>query len=195
MQRWLFLAIVLVLTVMGFSFMPFFVPMVFAHCDTMRGPVILAAKKALATGNVDLVLIWVQKKDEAEIRKLFKETLSARKTDPKADMRFFEALVRIHRAGEGASFTGIKDEPIAPIMEMADKALDKGSVNALSEKIAHLIKEGIETRFKKAWEAKKHMNESVEAGRRYVKAYVEYVHYVEAVHGLAEGAGGHHHED
>jgi hypothetical protein len=37
-----------------------------AHCDTPDGLVVAAARKALDTGNVNLVLIWVQKRDEAE---------------------------------------------------------------------------------------------------------------------------------
>jgi len=46
-----------------------------AHCDGLDGPVVTAAKKALETGNVNLVLIWVQKKDEAETKKAFQKTL------------------------------------------------------------------------------------------------------------------------
>ena len=83
-----------------------------AHCDGMDGPVVRAAQKALEAGDVNLVLIWVQKKDEQTIKDAFQKTLEVRKLDPKArelaDMYFFETLVRIHRAGEGESYTGIK---------------------------------------------------------------------------------------
>jgi hypothetical protein len=43
-------------------------PRVAAHCDGLDGPVVPAARKALETGDVNLVLIWVQKSDEAEIK-------------------------------------------------------------------------------------------------------------------------------
>jgi len=46
-----------------------------AHCDGMDGPVVKAARNALETQDVNLALIWVQKKDEAEIRRAFQETL------------------------------------------------------------------------------------------------------------------------
>ena len=46
-----------------------------AHCDGMDGPVVKAARKALETGNVNAALIWVQKKDEDEVRKAFERTL------------------------------------------------------------------------------------------------------------------------
>src|SRR6187402_881198 len=75
-----------------------------AHCDGMDGPVVKAAQKALDDGNVNLVLIWVQKNDEAEIKNAFEKALAVRKLNNEAkelaDLYFFETLVRIHRAGE-----------------------------------------------------------------------------------------------
>ena len=83
-----------------------------AHCDGLDGPVVTAARKALESGNVNLVLIWVQKNDEAEIASAFQKTLSVRKLNAQvkdlADTYFFETLVRVHRAGEGEPYTGLK---------------------------------------------------------------------------------------
>jgi hypothetical protein len=80
-----------------------------AHCDTLDGPVVGEARKALDTGNVNLVLGWVQKKDESEIRTAFQKVSAVRKTGGAAkdlaDTYFFETLVRVHRAGEGAPYT------------------------------------------------------------------------------------------
>src|SRR3972149_1523425 len=104
-----------------------------SHCDTMNGPVIKAAMNALEAGNVNLVLVWVQKKDEAEIKNAFVKTLSIRKLNPEAkafaDNYFFETLVRIHRVGEGAAYTCLKpaeSEP-EPGIAAADNAIEKGS--------------------------------------------------------------------
>ena len=81
----------------------------FAHCDGIDGPVISAAKNALDTEDINLVLFWVKKKDEAELKKAFQKTMVVRKLNPEAkelaDMYFFETLVRIHRAGEGEPYT------------------------------------------------------------------------------------------
>jgi hypothetical protein len=78
----------------------------------MDGPVVKAAEKALATKNVNLVLIWVQEKDEAVIKQAFRQTLALRTVTNEArdfaDRCFFETLVRLHRAGEGEPFTGIE---------------------------------------------------------------------------------------
>jgi hypothetical protein len=83
-----------------------------AHCDTLDGPVVMTAKAALEKGDVTPVLKWVRKEDEKEIREQFKKTLTVRAKGPEAkelaDMYFFETLVRIHRAGEGAPYTGLK---------------------------------------------------------------------------------------
>jgi len=68
-----------------------------AHCDGLDGPVIVDAKEALESGDVNLILIWVQKKDEGKRKKAFQKTLAVRKLNPEAkelaDMYFFETLV------------------------------------------------------------------------------------------------------
>ena len=90
----------------------FAAPAAFAHCDGLDGPVVKAAQKALGTGDLNRVLIWVRPQDEDEIKKAFNETLAVRKLNPQAqafaDRYFFETLVRIHRAGEKAPYTGLK---------------------------------------------------------------------------------------
>src|SRR5699024_10752527 len=83
-----------------------------AHCDSMDGPVVKAAQKALKTGNVNLVLIWVTEEQEAEVQASFQKTLNIRGINEEvremADMYFFETVVRLHRASEGAPYTGLK---------------------------------------------------------------------------------------
>jgi hypothetical protein len=44
---------------------------------------------------------------------------------------------------------------------------------------------GIRERFARAAEAKKHARGSVERGRAYVAAYVEFMHYAERLHNAA----------
>ncbi len=171
-----------------------------AHCDTMGGPVISAAQKALDTGKVEYVLVWVQKKDEADIKHAFQETLNVRKLSPQAkafaDRYFFETLVRIHRAGEGAPYTGIKPAgtDLGPAVKGADKSLETGSVDALVKLVNDKTAEGIRHRFERAMKLKKNASHSVDAGREYVEAYVTYVHYVEGIYDKAASEAGHHGE-
>lgn len=52
---------------------------------------------------------------------------------------------------------------------------------------------GIKERYARAAEAARHKDENVKAGRWYVKAYVEYTHYVERLRMDAESLEGLHH--
>lgn len=167
-----------------------------AHCDTMDGPVVNTARMALEKGDVTSVLKWVRKKDESEIKEQFQKTLAARKQGKEAkelaDRYFFETLVRIHRAGEGAPYTGLKSEPVEPIIQAADKAFDTGSADQLVKHVTEAVNAAIRERFNRVKESKKHADESVEKGREFVEAYVVFTHYVERIH-LDVAAGVEHH--
>jgi len=158
-----------------------------AHCDTMGGPVAAAARRALEKGEATPVLKWVKLEDEAEIRAAFQEALAVRRMSPQArelaDTYFLETLVRVHRAGEGAPYTGLKQAgAVEPVAAAADRALETGSIDELVRRVTVAAAAGIRERFSRAHEASKHADESVEAGRRFVEAYVEFTHYVERLH-------------
>lgn len=167
-------------------------PQAAAHCDALDGPVVKAAEKALEEGNIKLVLPWVQKDDESEIARAFHRTLIVRKlsSDAKelADRFFFETVVRVHRAGEGAPFTGLKPPGtgVTPAIAGADKALISGDVSPLVQELKEQVSDGIRARFKNAATKKGFAPGDVAAGRAYVQAYVEYIHYVEAVHAATD---------
>lgn len=170
---------------------------VYAHCDTLDGPVVAAARKALTSGDVTPVLKWVADDDEQMIRSAFQKTLEVRQLGTQArdlaDMYFFETLVRIHRAGEGAPYTGLKlGTNIDPAVALADKALESGSVDKLVNILSDATAKGIRERFHRALKAKKHADESVAAGREFVESYVIFTHYVEGLHSMIKGASEHH---
>lgn len=168
----------------------------FAHCDTMDGPVVIEAKEALNKGNVAPLLKWVKKEHEEEIKAVFDHVQAVRNNDPEvkklADRYFLETLIRLHREGEGASYTGLKPAgTIAPCILKADQALEAGSVDALAEKIGNEVGKAIKERFTHLIETKAHKDESVEAGREYVKAYVIYIHFIEGIHNLISQGDAH----
>ena len=174
--------------------------LVFSHCDTMDGPIIKSAQKALETGDINLVLMWIQKKDEAELKQAFQKAREVRKLNPAAkelaDRYFLETFVRLHRAGEGAPFTGIKPAgtEFGPAVERADKALESGSIDDLLKLMTEALVHGIREHFERAVALKKHAGESVEAGREFAEAYVKYVHYVEKLYDDATAKTAHHGE-
>ncbi len=171
----------------------------FAHCDGMDGPVVTAAKQALEAGDVTPVLIWVSKKDEAEIRHLFQKTLAVRKLNSEAkelaDMYFFETLVRIHRAGEGEPYTGIQPagRDLGPAIPAADKAIADGKLEPLYKILTNKIHEGLHDKFEKVVKKKDFKKNDVDAGREFVEVYVPFLHYVEALYEAAGRGGGHSH--
>ena len=164
-----------------------------AHCDTLDGPVVSAARMALTESNANLVLIWVQKQDEAEIKQAFEKTLAVRKLNADArnlaDMYFFETLVRVHRAGEGAPYTGLKPAgDLGPAIPAADKAIKDGKLEPVAKLLTGAVHDGLHERFKEVSARKNFAKDDVSAGREYVEAYVKYVHYVEGVYDAANRA-------
>jgi len=171
-----------------------------AHCDTLDGPVVKDARLALEKKDITPILKWIRSADEQKIRIAFQKTLSVRSKGAEAkelsDKYFFETLVRIHRAGEGAPYTGLKPSgAVDPAVALADKALQTGSVDKLVDVLTSAMAKGIRERFQHTHQNLEHVDESVAAGREYVNAYVVFTHYVEGLHNDIKGKGGHHDTD
>ena len=168
-----------------------------AHCDSYDGPVIKDAEKALEANNVNLVLKWVSKEQEKEIIPLFQKTYELRNGDKEVyeivKKHFFETLVRLHRETEGAPYTGLKSAGTTKqIIKMTDNALDENSVDDFLQKLNNHIDNVVREKFNKVSELNKVKDNSVEKGREFVAAYVDYTHTVEAIHDIIEhGTGSH----
>ena len=167
------------------------------HCDSLDGPVVQDARTAFENGDPTPVLKWVAKAHEDEVRDVFRRTMAVRAQGDEAkaiaERYFFETLVRIHRAGEGEGFTGLTDS-VTPGIAAADKALRDGSARELAEHMSAAVSDGITKRMAAVRQRRAHATESVEGGRRYVEAYVDYIHFVEALDGLVSHGASHKHE-
>jgi hypothetical protein len=152
-----------------------------AHCDTLNGPVVAAARVALATGDVTPVLKWVKPADEPEVRAAFRKAAA----HEGSDRFFFETAVRLHRSSEGEPYTGLKDEPPAPAIERADRALRTGDLAPLVTLLGGRADAQLRERFVRARALQQDAESSVDAGRRFVSAYVEFIRYVEELEGEA----------
>lgn len=177
------------------------VPAAFAHCDTLDGPVVAAAREALDQNNPNLVLIWVSKENENVITTAFDKAVSVRKLNPAAkemaDMYFFETLVRIHRAGEGAPYTGLKPAgtDLGPAVPAADKAIASGDVAPVAKLLIETMEAGLTEQFEKVRVRKTYDKNDIAAGRDYVESYVSYVHYVESLYDAAKADARGHYEE
>jgi hypothetical protein len=180
----------------------------YAHCDTMDGPVVMAAQKALASGELGPMLIWVREQDEAEVRAAFEHVQRVRARDSDAaalaDRFFFETVVRLHRVGEGEPYTGLKPAgtDVGRAVPAGDRALESGSVEELRALLHAMVDDRLEALFAEAYGKRDFAPADVVAGREYVEAYVQFMHFGELLEALVAGhdhpahgrpAGGHEH--
>ena len=146
------------------------------HCDSLDGPVVQAARRALDAGNVTLVLPYAPKTAEREIVAAFDKVVQARRTDALcrevADRYFFETVVRLHRAGEGAPFTGLKPAglDVGPIIPIAEKAIESGNAAALEEALVAAVREQVAERFHHLGHLRAGAHRGVDGARSYVQA-------------------------
>lgn len=160
----------------------------FAHCDSINGPVVKASVKALETGNINYVLIWVRPEDEKELTKMFNEVNKVRILNPEAkqlaDRYFFETVVRIHRMGEGVGYTGLKSADYKPEegIEEADIAIEKNSLSDILIRLDEKYHLSVKTMFADLQAKKSYDVNDLAAGRIFVESYVHFIHYVEGLY-------------
>ncbi|MBI3748242.1 MAG: hypothetical protein HY262_05300 [Chloroflexi bacterium] len=176
-----------------------------AHCDTEDGPAVAAGRLALETGDPSPALAWVHAEGDAEVREVFALAQRVRALGGEArlvaDRLFLETLVRVHRVGEGAGFDGIKPAGrVDPVVVAADRAIESGKLEPLAGLVSPERLPELRARLARALALKDRDVEDVEAGRRWVAAYVSFVKYAEgeehehgdASHGPHEAAPEHH---
>lgn len=179
-----------------FSLLIFSNNLTLAHCDTMDGPLIADARKAIVQNNVNYALKWVRSENETEIKDAFNLMMKVRGLTPDAQVLaekyFFETLVRIHRSGEGVPFTGVKPSgtPIDEKVLAADKSIEVGNLSPLKGLVSEKDMPELTERFKKVMSLKNFNVNNVEAGREYIKAYVQFFKFAE---GEVEGHSAHGH--
>lgn len=172
-----------------------------AHCDAVDGPVATAAVKALDTGNVNLILPYAPAQAEPELTAAFERALAVRgkgaEAKALADRYFMETAVRLHRAGEGASYTGLQPAgtDFGAAIPAAEKALETGNTDELTALMAEQVTHGITDRFKDAVAHRPATKEpaaasDVAAARERVSAELGFIGYVEGIY-LATKGGVH----
>jgi hypothetical protein len=174
-----------------------------AHCDSVDGPVAAAAMQALDTKNVNVVLPYAPPEAEAEIIAAHEQALVVRGKGPEAkalaDRYFMETVVRLHRAGEKAAYTGLQPagRDFGPAIPAAEKALATGELKPLIALMAHQLHHGLEARFEHVRHAghgatAPASKADVPAARERVSAELALIGYVESIYQAIKG--GQHHE-
>ena len=177
-----------------------------AHCDSLDGPVATAAQEALDTGNVNLALPYAPATAEAEIKAAFAQSLKVRAlgsdAQALADRSFIETTVRLHRAGEGAAYTGLKPAGLdhGPAIPAADRAVADGNLAPVKALLVDELEHGLHARFAHVQETRTAAREPTAAGdvaaaRARVSAELGFVTFVEGLRQAIHGAGGHEHRE
>lgn len=158
------------------------------HCDSLDGPVVTAAHRTLGEADVDAVLPYVHAEGESEVRHAFDLAVRARALGPEArevaDRWFFETVVRVHRAGEGAPFTGLKPAglDVGPVIPAAERALESGSPGELVDLLCSTVRDQVQRRHSLAMMLKEHAAESTAAARASVEATLGLEVWAHALH-------------
>ena len=164
-----------------------------AHCDTIDGPVIGDAQTAIKENNINYIAKWVTPEEEAELTDIFNQTMEVRDDSPEvqklADQYLFENLVRVHRAGEGAPYSGVKPEgtPMAEEIVAADESIEVGNLDPLKELVESEKIPELEESLNEVLATKDFDTDDLDAGREYVMNYVTFTHMAEG----EELEGGH----
>jgi hypothetical protein len=143
----------------------------------MDGPVVKAARRALEAKDVDLVLPYVFKGGEDEVKRAFDKVLAVRSNDGPltaeiADLYFFETVVRVHRQGENAPYTGLKPAglDVGPVIPVAQRAIEAGSPDELIDTMTHRLRGEIGRRFDRMMLLRERASRGVDEAREYVEA-------------------------
>lgn len=146
------------------------------HCDSLDGPVVKAARAALDLGDITLVLPFVHEDAEHDVRQAFAATSEVRllgsAAKSLADLAFFETVVRLHRAGERAPYTGLKPGglDVGPVIPMAEKAVETLDGEDLIAFLDHEVREQITHRLHTLRRLASKRAESLADEREYVQA-------------------------
>ena len=167
------------------------------HCDSIDGPIVTAAMKALETDDARLVLPFVPKEGEEEVLEAFEQVSAVRALGAPArvvaDRYFCETVVRIHRAGEGAPYTGLKPAglDVGPVIPVAEQALATHEPDELVELLTDDLEREIRSRFAEVLRLQAQADGDVAANREYVEAMLGLQVWA---NGLHDAVHGHPHE-
>lgn len=177
-----------------------------AHCDSLDGPVARAVQKALDNGNLNPVLAYAPATAEAEIRAAFEKSRKVRVLGAEArtlaDQAFMETVIRLHRAGEGATYTGLKPAGIdyGPVIPAAEHAVETGDLAKLKAVLIEKIEHALNERLAHVRELQKAPLEpktaaEVPHSRERISAELGFITFAENLHQAALGKGAEQHAD
>lgn len=158
------------------------------HCDSKDGPVVKAAARALESARAELILPFVSEDAETEVRDAFEKTLRVRALGAAAaevaDEWFFETVVRLHRAGEGAPFTGLKPAGLGHgvVVPVAEQAIETGDVDEVVQLLTTALADEVRHKFGRVMRLQAADRSTVAQEREYVEAVLGFEVWAHKTH-------------
>jgi hypothetical protein len=110
-----------------------------------------------------------------------------------ADDWFFETTIRLHRAGEGEPYTGMKPAGLdeGPVVPRAEKAIESGDPQEAIGFVVDAIKDELMHRFHEVLANRDYPVDDVAAGRAYVQSFIGFVVYSHHLYENVKRGGRH----
>jgi hypothetical protein len=157
------------------------------HPNSRNGLLMKAAQMALATGNVNYVLIWVPEESENTLKNLLEKTCcerSARKNmQNRVNNWYFDTVSRFYSANKGALYTCFKpgglDESLIAVK--VERAIETGNLEEIIGIIPNIHAADVRERFHQVMDKKNYDVNNSAAGRAYVSAFIDFLTYVHTI--------------
>jgi len=154
------------------------------YYNSENGPVIIAAKKALETGNPNYVLIWVPEESENTLKNLLEKTFCERSTRKNIQNRgidwYFESVNRLHFTCRWPHCPGMTSDgsDMKMIVSMVERAFETGNCEEICGvlPIAHTAE--VKLRFHNVMNKRNYTVDDIAAGRAYVSAFIAFIAYL-----------------
>ena len=93
-----------------------------------------------------------------------------------ADRLFAETVVRLHRASEGAPFTGLKPAGLdhRPVIPVAERAIETGSAEELIHELTHEVEVEVKARLDRVLALQARAHEGLRAAREFTSAMLAF---------------------
>jgi len=150
---------------------------------------------------VSVVLPYVPADGEDEVRAAFDRVLPLQSGGGQAatvaQSWFFETVVRLHRAGEHAPYTGLKPAglDVGPVIPLAETAVESGDAELVYRLLATDLHAQLSDRLARVGQLAAGKDASVPAARAYVQAVLGFEvyanHLYRAMHTNPHGEHGH----
>lgn len=162
-----------------------FTSVIYGDDSIRKGTIVQDFNTALNKGDVAPIFKYAKQDDQEALRKAFNQILTEEKKDPQLKERlkqiFIDMLVRMNSEKEKTPYDAglVTSEGVyGHTLAIINNALNTGASEIKLTRNAS-IASGINERFSRLLEKKKHRNDNLEASNEFRQAFIELANYIE----------------